>query len=155
MTKAVQSTTTNPDAALINMTERCAALWREYVKIDEGSGGDRRVDKQMSLLCREASDLELKIAQTAAHTVKGFNEKCKAIVAAEFDIEDMAPIMFGLGRDAERLRITEAPKLGKQRYSNRAEIAALRSCGAHHGRIFIGDMGSSKESKWLTKSQSC
>jgi hypothetical protein len=56
-----------------------------------------------------ANRQERKIARMPAMTVEGYHAKIDTIRKSEFDDDVLLGLMFLLGRDAQRLGITEAP----------------------------------------------
>ena len=124
MAKATKTTTTttdrNPDAELFSMIKRCAALWRESMKLEDEAARLHQSDKAAEISKLEArafearkhaTDLELRIAYADVHTEKGFAAQCRSIVEADFDADDMIHVAFHLGRQAERLGIEHAPNI--------------------------------------------
>jgi hypothetical protein len=92
----------NLDAALLAAIEECKQFWREIGCLDDEDPG-------ISVAADKAIRLERRIARMPAMTAEGYHAKIETIRKAEFDDEILLDIMFLLGRDAERLGITDNP----------------------------------------------
>jgi hypothetical protein len=106
------TTTIHPDAALYEMIARVAELWAMTPPLDEQAvalwrAGKRleakEIDDQRSRLVSETADLEFTIAYANVQTTEGHAAKISAIVAADFDLEDLVGIAYRLGHEAARL----------------------------------------------------
>ena len=119
-TKAIRTTTAsagNPDAALLAMIERRAALWRAVDKADQHDqslrSGEITIDEAVrrDSECHEACDLEWLIAcSDDVHTVEGFHAKCRTVAQSDFETAAFRPILIMLAQQAERLGVTSLPK---------------------------------------------
>jgi hypothetical protein len=92
----------NLDAALFAAIGEWKSAWREIRQLDVEDLG-------VAAAATKAIKLERTIARMPAMTVEGYHAKIETIRRAEFDDDMLLGIMFLLGRDAERLGITDAP----------------------------------------------
>ena len=94
------TTTTIPDAALVELIQRLDRLWAEsdrLVAIDED-------DPRCAALCSECAELERRILVTPAYPAAGADGKRRIVERAElteFDDLDLIGTIFTL--DAERI----------------------------------------------------
>jgi hypothetical protein len=120
MSKAIPgSSTSKPDsdAELFDKIKQCAAVWHESAEADESAcacasrGDDASADTFDDLSeerCDEACELERQIWSTKVKTRAGYEAKLRSIGDAAPDAGDLILLAFMLGRDAERLGVTEA-----------------------------------------------
>ena len=94
--------TTNLDTALLAAIEEWKEAWSEVRRLDDEAPG-------LDVAAQKAIRLERKIARMPAMSTEGYQAKIEVIRKAEFDDEILLGIMFLLGRDAERLGITDDP----------------------------------------------
>jgi len=97
-----QQDTANPDAELLAAIEEWKQAWGEVRQLDDEAPG-------LDVAARKAIRLERKIARMPAMSMEGYHAKIEVIRAAELDDDLLLAIMFLLGRDAERLGVTDAP----------------------------------------------
>jgi hypothetical protein len=92
----------NPDAALLAAIEKWRDAWGEVHSLDDE-------DPRLDAAAQTAIKLERKIAQMPAMSEEGYRAKVEIVCEAEFDDDLLLGIMFLLGRDAERLGISDGP----------------------------------------------
>jgi hypothetical protein len=100
MTKPVDPP--SPDAALLAAIEEWKEAWGEVRRLDDEAPA-------LDGAAQRAIRLERKIARMPAMSPEGYQAKIEVIRAAELNEDLLLTIMFLLGRDAERLGITDAP----------------------------------------------
>jgi hypothetical protein len=112
MRTATMTTTEHPDAAIFEMIAHLSKLWQSIPPLDEravalGRAGNlsdaKELNRRSEDIVGEACGLERNIARAAAHTLEGHAAKIRAIVAANFDSEDLIEIAWLLGQEAARL----------------------------------------------------
>jgi hypothetical protein len=97
-----QQDTANSDAELLAAIEEWKEAWSEVRRLDDEAPA-------LDGAAVKAIKLERKIARMPAMSPEGYQAKIEVIRAAELDEDLLLSIMFLLGRDAERLGITDAP----------------------------------------------
>jgi hypothetical protein len=99
---AVNGNGNGRDAELHANIKQLAELWLSIIARETPADTD---DPDFN----EAMRLEFEIAATPVYTLRGYHAKCAAIARAEWDADDLATICLLMGRDIQRLGVTEIP----------------------------------------------
>ena len=103
----------NPDAAIFAMGDRLAELERQCLEFDSASGRlseTGEADDRSDEAGKAHSDLERELIHTPAATPEGHSEKIRILESGGFcfDPDVLAEVMWLLGHEAGRLRLSNA-----------------------------------------------